>query len=159
MESIFHSLTQFTLFGGFVWMAILVGIVIISLFVSEAEEEGAIAFFAILGFSVLNYYWGNVPLMKLLTWGNTLGYLGLGLTFTIVRVFFYGRQVALDKDKLYFSDLKGNVFRWWFIWPISLLTWVFSDLLSNFWDFIYERLGHTFEYFMKLGYNSVKVKN
>lgn len=158
MESFFHSLTQFTLFGGFLWMAILFGIVFISLFVSEAEEEGSIAFFAILCFTVLNYYWGNIPLIKLVTWNNVLGYLGLGLTFTIIRTFFYGRQLALDGYKVTNDNLKGDVFRWWFIWPISLLTWLFSDLLMNFWDFLYERLGHTFEYFMKLGYGSVKEK-
>jgi len=158
MVSLFGGLTALTLFGSFFWMAVLLVVLLIALFASEVEEQGGIAFIGVVTFLVLNYYWGNVPVMKFISWASVLGYLGVGLLFTIVRVFFYGREMAIKGNKFDVWYLKNHVFRWWFIWPISLLVWIFSDLLSDLWNFIYERLGHTFEYFMKLGYDSVKTK-
>lgn len=48
-------------------------------------------------------------------------------------------------DDTTYSKLKGNVFRWWFLWPISLLTWIFSDLLKDVFNFIYDKLKRIFQ--------------
>jgi hypothetical protein len=89
MVSLFGGLTALTLFGSFIWMAVLLVALLIVLFVSEVEEEGGIALIGVVTFLVLNYYWGNVPVIKFVSWVSVLGYLGVGLLFTIVRVFFY----------------------------------------------------------------------
>ena len=56
MGSLLSGLTAFAIFGSWVWGAIIVGVVLIALFVSEVEEEGSIAFIAVLAFAVLNYF-------------------------------------------------------------------------------------------------------
>jgi len=156
MENLLSGLKAFAIFGSWVWAAIIVGVLLIALFVSEKEEDGIIAFVAMLGFVLLNYMFGNIPLLKLVTWSSVGVYFGLGLIFAMIRVYFYGRKMALNNNELKTYYLKENVFRWWFIWPISLLTWVFSDLLGDFWAIIYDKVSHTFEHILKLGFNSVK---
>ena len=156
MGSLLSGLTAFAIFGSWVWAAIIVGVVLIALFVSEVEEEGSIAFIAVLAFAVLNYFCGNLPLLKLVTWSNGLVYFSIGLLFAIVRIFFYGRKMAKDGKDFSTYYLQGNVFRWWFIWPVALLKWVFTDLLGDFFEIIYDKLAHTFETIMRFGYDSVK---
>lgn len=140
ISSFIGALAAFTLFGSFFWMLGFFALLLVFLFVSEVKGEGGIAFIALVAFSILNYYWGTVPLLKAVTWTSSSVYLGLGLIFAVIRVFFHGRQLAIDGRKF----------------DVSLITWVLSDLISNLWDFIYQRLGHTFEYFLQLGYDSVK---
>lgn len=159
MENLFGSLSglkQFVLFGSCVWAAIIVGIFLILLFVSESEEQGFIGFGSLLGLCVLNYFFGNLPLLKLISVLNVSVYLSTGLFFTIIRVFFYGRKLKLDGNEFSKVYLKDNVFRWWFMWPISLLSWIFSDLIGDFWAVIYDKLSNLFEDILKFGYNSVK---
>jgi hypothetical protein len=156
MSSLLSGLLSFAIFGSFVWAAILFGVLLICLFTSEVKKEGSIAFGAVLAFILLNYFFGNIPLNGLVSWQNVTIYLLIGLFFTVVRVFFYGRAMASKGDKFDKYYLKGNVFRWWFIWPVSLLTWVLSDIIADVWSFVYEKMGKIFEYFMELGFNSVK---
>jgi hypothetical protein len=156
MGSLFAGLTGFTLFGSWIYASIALAVFIIALFVSEVVKEGAIAFIALVALLVLNYYRGNLPLLELVTWSNSLGYLGTGLLFACIRVYFYGRKMAKDGNGFSTIYLQGNVLRWWFIWPVALLKWVFSDLLADFWELVYDKLAHTFESIMRFGYDSVK---
>lgn len=54
-------------------------------------------------------------------------------------------------DRTTYDKLKGNVFRWWFLWPVSLLTWVFSDLLRDVWDLIYDYTKKVFQAILDAG--------
>jgi hypothetical protein len=77
---------------------------------------------------------------------------------------WFDKNVDADRDKDYSNDgihhgantvmyfdeetkenLKGNVFRWWFLWPISLLIWIASDFIIDFWKIIYNFFKGLFE--------------
>jgi len=155
---IFAGLLSFAIFGSFLWAAVLLGILVVLLFVSEVTENGFLAFAAVAAFVAANHVAGNIPLIKLLTWSNAGLYFSLGLIFTVIRVYFYGRSQALKGYKeVNYSYLKGNVSRWWTIWPVALLKWLFSDLLKDAWDYIYSKLGKVFEWILEAGFNSGKT--
>lgn len=48
-------------------------------------------------------------------------------------------------DEVTKGKLKGNVFRWWFLWPVSLLTWIASDFIRDAWKIIYNFFKGLFE--------------
>lgn len=146
------ALLSLAIFGSFVWFCIFLAALLVAFFWAENVEQGGIAFVAIVAFATINYFWGNIPLFSYLNWTNALIYLAIGLIYAVIRTYFYGRN-STERDIHY---LKGNVFRWWFLWPISLLNWIVSDLIKDLWDWVYERFHGMFEYFFKLGQKSVK---
>jgi hypothetical protein len=155
------DLLSLTIFGSFVWFCIFLAALIIAFFWSEGAEEGSIAFVAVVAFVLVNHFWGNIPLLRFVTWINVFAYLGVGFIYAVIRVYFYGRNTKSDDSSSYYTtrainELKGNVFRWWFIWPISLIYWAISDLLGDLWNWIYQRFEGLFEYFFKLGQKSNK---
>lgn len=149
-----ENLLSLAIFGSFVWACIFVLALIITLFVSEHVEHGGIAFVGVVAFWAVNYFWGNIPLTNYINWLNIAAYLAIGLLYTVIKAYFRGRSTKYFNDELRY--LKGNVFRWWFIWPISLLSWIFSDLLEQAWDWVYQKFQSTFEFFLRLGFKSNK---
>ena len=159
MGHLFAGLLSLAIFGSFWWAAVLLGILVVLLFVSEVTENGFLAFAAVLAFVACNHVAGNLPLLGLVTWTNVGIYFGVGLIFTLIRTYFYGRSQAIKGyAKVDFDYLKGNVSRWWSIWPVSLLKWLCSDLLKDFWNWIYDKFGKWFEYVLQLGFNNAKEK-
>ena len=147
-----EQLLNFALFGSFAWALTFFIVLFIVFMISEGVEHGGIAFLGVVVFLVLNHYWGNIPVMELFKWQNILAYLGIGFVFANIRIYFYGRQLSQNEQRE--DVLKDNVFRWWFIWPASLIYWAFSDLLGNAWDWIYSVSQSTFKFFLNLGINS-----
>lgn len=175
-----ETLLTLTLFGSVVWFWIVVITFLVICFASDINENGFFAFGTLVILVVLFYFKGNVdPLLKFFSLANILSYLGLGLVFSALRTFFAGRTLGKrikdlpktrkdmngqshifqnqEYEKKYFIDeLKGNVFRWWFMWPVSLITWLVTDLIKDLWDFIYGKLKSFYAWIVELGVNSVK---
>lgn len=136
-------------FGSFFWFCVITGLILIMCFISENVKQGGLAFTGLVIFLLVNYFWGNVPVMDYVSWMNTLAYFGVGFVYAILKTIAYGSKSSnVTRDITY---LKGNVFRWWFIWPVSLLNWIFSDLMKDLFNFLYTKLKGTFEYFFYLG--------
>lgn len=141
------------IFGSFWWFAIISTLFIFLLFLSENDEQGLGASAAVIVYCVINHFWGNIPLSHLLDWRIISSYLGLGLIYAVIRTYFFGRKL----DRMYesdISDIKNNVFRWWFLFPVSLTYWLFSDLLGDMWDVISNRISNGFVYVLKRGFHS-----
>lgn len=172
MEQILTNLTGFLFFGSVLWFWIFTSAFVISLFLSDIYENGYFAFGSFLVFLGFMHFKSNIDLLGFiqLYWYTPLIYLGIGLVYAMVRTYFYGRKPythwSFDKDnspeklkelkrvKLK-SKLKGNVFRWWFLFPISFINWVLSDLLKDFFNAIYSKLRKVFEGILDMGINSV----
>lgn len=153
-----QDLLGLAMFGSFLWFSVVTIALIALFFYAEYEEQGFIAFGGVVAYLIINHYWGNVPILHYITWTNIALYLGIGFLYAIARTYVYGRK--LEKfDNHAVDDLKGNVFRWWFLFPISLISWAISDLVGDIWDFIYDKVGNGFQYVMKAGFNSRKVTN
>jgi hypothetical protein len=149
-----EGLLALAIFGSFTWFCILTGLLICIFFWSENVEHGEIAFAGLVAFLIINYYWGNLPISNYISWINALIYFGIGFLYAILKCYVYGTKsndAKWDKD-----HLKGNVFRWWFLWPISLINWIFSDLLKDFYNLLYRVFKNTFEFFFTLGVNNKK---
>lgn len=125
----------------------------------------------------------------LLGWEAPAAYLLAGLVFATVRTFVHGMvckkeflesysgpyerdgelsQAEREKHRQESSDdarnsmvdeLKGNVSRWWFIWPVSLVYWVLTDLMKDMWDWLYLRIGRIYRRVAESGFDSVKEKS
>lgn len=147
----------FTIFNSFAWGIIILAVLLVCLLIAEGIEQGGLGLLSILTFMLINYWWGNIPLTKLITWGNVLFYIGAGFVFANIRIYFYGREKAKDKDKSY-SEVEENIFRWWFMWPISLIYWTFSSLVIDLWNLIYKRFELIFKFFYNLGVNNGNKK-
>lgn len=169
MQELFNNFPEFVLFGTAVGFYIVTAIFIGVLFVSELTENGWLALISFVLFSLLTRWQGNFDITEYVTLKLLGIYLVIGLGHSVIRTYFYGRKrgkekLGLKEDSwqyVQFDDttkirLKRNVFRWWFLFPISFLTWVFSDLLRDTWNQLYDWTKRMFEYILNLGVNSVK---
>ncbi len=135
-----ENLITFTLFGNTVVFLIVSLVLLILLFTSDAIKNGTLAFVATLIFIVCYYFWGDGTLLKFVfTWRNVGIYIFLGFVFSLVRTYFKGREFS-KRDKKHF-DLKNHIFRWWFLFPFAMTNWIFSNLLTDFWNFIYSHIS------------------
>jgi len=174
-----EALLALTLFGSVIWFWISVVVFLIICFSSDVEENGFFAFGSLIIVSVLYYFWGDIKiLLPMFTLVNIAVYLGVGLLFSTFRTFFAGRELGkeikdLPKTKAdalkishssnsqeyqkerFIDDLKGNVFRWWFMWPVSLITWLVTDLVKEVWDWSYSKVKNFYNYILDLGIKSV----
>lgn len=172
-------LLALTLFGSVIWFWVVVTVFLIICFASDVNENGFFAFGTLVVLGVLFYFKANIdPLMDFFALPNILIYFGIGLGFSFLRTFFASRALGhrikesliewngrkytdiedRKKDmKMYFlKDLQGNVFRWWFMWPISLFTWVATDIVKDVYDWIYSKMSGFYNWIVDLGVNSVK---
>lgn len=163
-----HTILSLALFGSVVWALIVLIILLVVFFAADIEENGYAATFFFAITCVLFYFFGKETWHKfisILTFLNIALYLGLGLAHAFVRVFFHGRNemIKVNKDRkagrtyehTIEKDIKGNVFRWWFLWPISLINWFIQDMIKDIYNWIYQRMTKIFDFFMELGMKSV----
>lgn len=171
-------LAALTLFGSVWYFWISVVILFVLFFVSEADENGFLALGSLIAVTILYYFWGDIKtILPLFSFINISIYLLLGLTFSTLRTFFAGRELGKriknlpEKDnggmysanqeyqkKEFIDKLKGNVFRWWFMWPISLISWLVTDLVKEIWDYVYSKLSGFYNYIVELGIKSSGLK-
>ena len=170
------GLTALTLFGSVIWFWLVVALFIVICFASDINENGFFAFGTLVVVSVVSYFWGSETFMyfkSLFTLTNILIYLGVGFGFSTIRAFFASRKLGkelleltqksyetleVSKSNLkknFIEDLSGNVFRWWFMWPVSLLTWMVKDLISDMWNYCWKKLQGFYLYIVELGIKSV----
>lgn len=155
-----NELVVFTVFGSVAWFLILVAALIVALFASEYREEGGIGFVAVCVFVIVSSVWGTVPLMDLITIPSVVGYLVVGFSYSLARTYAKGKELGRKATKDYGNystkesesledfikrqkssfELKSHVFRWWLMFPISMIHWVFGTLLKDAFSGVYARV-------------------
>lgn len=130
---------NFTLFGSGIAFGILLLALFIALIWADIEEVGWAATVSVIIAIGLNYFWGDFPILKYLTFYNIAGYLFIGFLFSIIRTYFKGKELG-DKTKKTFN-LRDNVFRWWFLWWICAINWIVGRLIADAWNWIFDKLG------------------
>lgn len=153
-----QDLLALSMFGTFVGFVAATLVLIFLFFYAEYQEQGFIALAAVIAYVVLNHYFGNIPIKSLFTATNIGVYLGAGLVYAVIKTYFYGRSLAAkEKDLKYaFDDLKGHVFRWWFIWPVSLISWLVTDFIIEGFELLWDNIGNSFRKILTAGYESKK---
>ncbi len=136
------NLLSFTLFGSGILFGILLLLLFITAIVSDINEDGSWATVAVIIFILLNHFWGTFPLSSIFTYKTILLYLIIGFIFSLLRTYFKGKKLSAN-DKRFFH-LKDHVFRWWLMWPISLIRWVIGDLLVDVYDYVYDLLENMY---------------
>ena len=166
-----HTILSLALFGSVVWALVVLTILLVVFFAADIEENGYVAtvFFCVA--CILFYLFGKETWHKfisILSYGNILFYLALGLVHAFMRVYFHGRNemIKVNEDRLkgrsetfehtIDKNIKGNVFRWWFLWPVSLINWFIKDMIKDIYNWIYKHMEKIFDYIMTLGIKSVK---
>lgn len=132
------NLIPFTLFGSGIAFGFMLVAMFIVFIITDATENGTAAFFSLLLFIGFNYFWGTFPLLNVITFRHVGIYLTLGFLFSLIRTYFKGKRLS-GRDKENFN-LKDHVFRWWLMWPISLINWGFGEVLKDFYNFLYSKL-------------------
>jgi hypothetical protein len=164
-----ETLLGITLFGSIFWGIAVLVLLIILFFYADLIKEGFAATFVFIVAGVLFYFWGKDTwklFVSLLTFMNISLYLGTGLIYAFVRIFFHGRNemMAVNKHRLqgndYYEhsidrDIKEDVFRWWFLWPISMINWFIKDLIRDIYNWCYDKLSRLFNFVLDLGIKSV----
>lgn len=138
-----ENLIPFTLFGSGIAFGVMLILLFIVLLWSDSVESGEIGFVGFLIAIGLNYFWGTFPTLSLISFRNISIYLFLGFLFSLIRTYFKGKQMSEDKKKYF--DLKGNVFRWWLMFPFCLINWICRDLLSDFYNFVYSKISKVYQ--------------
>lgn len=173
MSELIKNFPEFLFMGSILGFYIFTAIFLFILFVSEVSENGWLALISFVVFSLALRIWGNFNIDEILTLKLITYYLVIGLVHSVIRTYFYGRKRGVKRKEVvsryietdyHISDfdnqtiniLKGNVFRWWFLFPISFLTWVFSDLLKDLWNQIYGLTKKSYIYVLNLGLKSIK---
>jgi hypothetical protein len=142
------------LFGSQIGFIIALVALFIAFIVADVYENGYSATICALVFVGLNYFWGNLVWLSIFTWTTVGSYLFVGFLFSLVRTYFKGKEFNVTQkngvgDVNFYNsrgetkasfELKENVFRWWFLFPISALTWVFGHLFVDLWNFIYAKV-------------------
>lgn len=156
-----QDLLTLSMFGGFVGFVAATLVLLFLFFYAEHEKQGFIAFVAVVAYLIANHYWGNVPIKSLFSWFNVSVYLGTGLVYAVIKTYSYGRSVAADGGSLdrAVDELKGHVFRWWFIWPVSLISWLVSDFIVEGFELLWDNIGNSFRKILAAGYQSKKKVN
>ena len=143
---------EFLLFGSMVWFWIVAFIVFVATCISEKSENGWGAFWSIIIFLILVYFWGEIEIFTLTNLKFVLAYLGIGFVYALIRAYFYGVKSKRD-DKVNWNreKLKDKVFLWWFLMPFSLFNWILSDLISDFYNLLYAGFGKLFSHVFSFG--------
>lgn len=163
------ELLTFTLFGSVIafWSVVLLFVVIA--FISENYKQGIPMFFITIGLVIAHQYKSNFNVLQYFDLANILIYLGIGFVFSLIRTYFYANRKKRKALKNYHndenlnkklealkedvkSDLKGNVFRWWFMWPASAIYWLVSDLIRDLWNSFYDKISKLFTGLVNLGF-------
>jgi len=160
------------LFGSIFWTVVIILVLIGAFIWAEVNENGYIAIIFSFAIAVVLYLWGPDlwdKITSVVTLGMVFLYLGIGLFHSMFRTFVFARKKIKKENQerggfdiklksgwianLKF-DLQGNVFRWWFMWPISLLVWIFSDFIKDLYDWVYGKLKAMYEGIFDLGVKS-----
>jgi len=137
-----EMLVPFTLFGSGIAFGIMLVLLFIILTISDIGESGGVAFAAFLIAVGLNYFWGTFPILAIVSFRSVSIYLFLGFIFSLIRTYFMGKK--LDANQKAYFNLKEHVFRWWLMFPISLINWVIGDLLKDLYDIVYIKLSKVY---------------
>jgi hypothetical protein len=140
-------LQSFTLFGSVIGFYIAVLLLIGLLFYSDIEEQGYGAFFSFLIFVGVTYFWSNFNILFYFSWELICSYLGIGLLYSFIKTYFFARKKGEDGRKY----IKENVFRWWFLWPVSLINWILSDIIRDLYNLVYNKLSRLYDGIFNLG--------
>lgn len=92
----------------------------------------------------VDYFWLKIDLMRFLTFENIFIYLLLGLVYSIIRTFFYGKTIKAEDKPIYKGVLKEKIFIWWLFFPISLIDWLVFNLLEKLFNLIYKSVESLF---------------
>ena len=155
-----QELLSLSIFGGFIGFIAATIVLFAIFFYAEYQKQGFIALVGAIAYVAVNHYWGNVPLKDLITFPNILIYFGTGLVYSVIKTYFYGRAVATENKFLEqaINELKGHVFRWWFIWPVSLISWLVTDFIVEGFALLWDNIGTSFRKILTAGYESKKAK-
>jgi len=163
-----EALLSITLFGSIFWGIAAVVVFLACLFISDLSENGYFATFMLVVFGLLFFLFGKESwklFLSMLTFINLAIYLEAGLSYAFIRVYFHGRHEMKKVNESRIHDfyehkidrnIKEDVFRWWLMWPISLIDWFIKDLVKDIYDWIYDKLETIFDFVMNLGIKSVK---
>lgn len=177
MENLLEYLPAFVLFGS-MWAFMVAWVIfIVVLFWAEISETslGGLAWTTV--FFVILFFWSDFDIFIILTWQNILIYLGIGLLYSGLRTYIFGQKESLNfKEKRTYTPeketvdekkkrradfiegrknrLKEKVFVWWFLWPFSLLNWIFSDLIRDLWRMIYKKVKVIYDRLFDLGFGN-----
>lgn len=176
MESILEFLPAFALWGSAIWFWLLTLLIIISFFIADVNEEGYWAATSFVIFLVITHFWSDFNFFSIVTWNLVFLYLGIGLVYSIIRTVLFGRKKKMEASTMEFKEpteknasdygteaafkretlykLKGNVSRWWFLFPVSMINWAFTDLFRDAWNWLYAKMSTIFEKLFDLGYNA-----
>lgn len=136
-----ENLITYTLFGSAALFLAVVCVFVISLFVADKFESGESAAMATVVLLLANYFWGTFPVLEYLTVRNVGIYLFIGFVFSLIRTYFKGRELREDPESKARFALKDHVFRWWFLFPVSFLSWLFSGILKDLFDVVYTKIS------------------
>lgn len=131
----------YTLFGSVSLFFVFLGLLVFALILADLNENGYYATVSFAIFIGLIYFWGEIVVLSIFTIKNILMYVFVGFLFSLVRTYFKGKELK-KKGKEYKEDfrLKDNVFRWWFLFPISAINWIFGHLLRDLYNVIYAKV-------------------
>ena len=155
-----ENLIPFTLFGSGIVFGIMSLVFVILLFASDVNENGYLAFISAVIFGVGLYFWSDFEVLGIFTLESVGIYLISGFIFSIIRTYFKGRELTAEykgKNPKHYKgekttlaeykenfDLKDNVFRWWFLFPICFINWVVGHLVKDIFNFAYDKIGVMF---------------
>jgi hypothetical protein len=157
-------LLTLTLFGSVIWFWVSVLIFLTICFASDINKNGYYAFGSLVIVSVVYYFYGDIKaILQFLTLTNILIYLGIGFIIASFRTLFASKKLIKNlpeekpKDYPYTTkkdakddfvkELEGNVTRWWFMWPISSISFLINDVRK----FLYSLFKKYFEFILELG--------
>lgn len=149
MELILTFFSEFLLLGS-AWLFWIFFVAFFSiLFRAETDDAWKVSFIALGVGGFILWKWSNFPIIDYLNLINIGTYIVIGFTFALIRTYIFGRKTK--GDDFYKTQLRGKIANWWFFWPISFLSWVFSDLLKDLYDLIYSKVSLIFEKIYSLG--------
>jgi len=174
-------LGTFILWGSAIWFWIISLTWIIILGFSEKDANGWWGLGATVIFAIILYSGNSNIEISFITWENVIMYVAIGFVYSLFRTFLFGRKTRkkikkegiekyngyelsttgsleweLERKK---DELKENFFRWWFMFPISLLYWIFSDLFVDLYNSIYSRIKGVINAIFDFGVGKFKERD
>lgn len=130
---------ELILFGVAVWFWLLVGILFITMVISEANENGWFSFIIFIIVCGLIGFFGSIDLH--IIWQMAWKIAIIAILYLVIGILFVAFRV-LDNLPIQF---RNHVYRWWFNWPGSLFWWLMSDFIIAIGDSLYAILRQIYK--------------
>tara|TARA_R110000772_G_scaffold95789_3_gene194159 strand:- start:9108 stop:9587 length:480 start_codon:yes stop_codon:yes gene_type:complete len=134
MKEFFDFLPEILLFGSVFYFWGLALVVTIIMSIAEHNQSWTWVTIPFIGFLALSSFKGNLDIAQYMDFMNFVYYFGIGFLYALLKTAIFAKKTTRKDANWERDELQWRVFDWWILWPFSVISWIFSDLIKDLWE-------------------------